>query len=310
MSRMHEKVTMAICTYNRASMLPALVDAIRKQECSITFDTLFINNNSTDNTEEILRNVAIAQGPDIRYVNEKQQGIVFARNRAIEECRDSEYLLFIDDDEIPRPGILQAAVDALQAGYDCVGGRVTVKLPDNKRPGWLKDNLLGFLAEVDYGDKEFQIKDASTPVWTANIAYRTALFDDGLKFSLRYNRQGKGVGGGSDLVMFNELLKRKVKMMYCPDMIVDHYVEPWRLKRSYFIKLHFTSGFKSGKWELEEFDKTLFGVPPFLFSQAAKHLLKTAVMYLSLRPNRLRQAMNSAHALGLIAGQYSRSKEK
>ena len=205
------------------------------------------------------------------------------------------------------PGFIQAAVSALRDdGAECVGGRVHVRFDPVPRPAWLEDNLLGFLAEVDYGASSKWVEDNTTPLWTCNVAYRTMLFKDGLRFDQRYNRKGKDIGGGEDVMMFQALLDRKTKMQYRPDMVVEHFVEPWRLKRSYFLKLHYVSGFKNGFYEFLRYPRELYGVPLFLFPQLARHAFTTLKMYATGQPGALRQAMNMTHAMGLIAGCFAR----
>jgi glycosyltransferase involved in cell wall biosynthesis len=307
------KLTIAICTYNRAERLPALVQALRAQECPIPFELLFVNNNSRDDTLQVLEKLAAEPGAALRFVTESRQGIVPARNRAIAEALDSEYFIFIDDDETPRPGFLLGALRCFDRHESaaCLGGRVKVDFSRGKRPVWLDEDLLGFLAETDYGDEGFWIRDESTPVWTANVAYRMSLFRDNpdLRFDHRYNREGQSVAGGEDVLMFRTLLKRGIPIRYCPDMVVDHAVEPWRLHRSYFLKLHCSSGFRTGRWELETYPKTFFGIPLFLFRQLLAQFGRTFAMMSRGRPGVLRQAMNVAHAVGMMAGCHARWRE-
>ena len=313
MMKSEHSVTVAICTYNRAVYLPELVRALRNQVCDVPFDILFINNNSSDNTLELLDKLSQQPGIPIRTVTETDQGIVHARNRAVEECIDCDFMLVMDDDEIPSPNWVDSAYNALKDGItDCVGGRVDVCFKDRARPNWLGDELLGFLAETNYGDTAFTIKDDSTPVWTANIAYNMRIFKDNpeLRFDSRYNREGDGVGGGEDVLMFNTILDRGHKVVYEPLMLVQHHVEAWRLKRRYFLKLHFTSGFKNALHELPDYDRAVFGVPFFMLTQLTRQFATTIFMAIFRQPKALRQAMNASYALGLIRGSYKRSHKK
>ena len=303
-------LTVAVCTYNRAERLPALIAALRDQECPIHYELLMVNNNSRDNTVEVLTGLAEQAGPPLRFVTEMKQGIVPARNRAVDEALGSDYVVFMDDDELPLPGMLAAAVDALEREEaECVGGRVRVKFEPYERPTWLGDELLCFLAEVDYGPDPFWITDASTPVWTANVAYRTALFRDGLRYDHRYNREGKGVGGGEDVMMFNALLQRGVRMRFRPDMAVEHFVEPWRLCRTNFLKLHYAEGVKKGLWDLPVSGNTLCGVPFYLFPQTLRKAVRVVAMVLTGRPRVLREAMTASHSCGMIVGTFKRWRE-
>ena len=52
----------------------------------------------------------------------------------------------------------------------------------------------------------------------------------------------EGVGGGENVIMFEGLLKRNLPIYFQPRMAVFHPVDAWKLKRRYFINLHFVSG--------------------------------------------------------------------
>lgn len=303
------KLTFAFCTYNRADRLETLVAAMRAQDCPVPFEILAVNNNSKDRTLAILEDLATRPGAPLHFVTEMAQGIVPARNRAIKEALESDILVFIDDDELPQDGLLNAAHDAIvNEGAQCAGGRVEVDFTPHGRPDWLSDDLLGFLAEVDYGEQSFWIQHTDTPVWTANVAYDMRLFRENpnLCFDSLYNRVGTAVGGGEDIAMFNQLLARGTPIRYRPDMQVKHYVEPWRLKRSYFLKLHYQAGLRKGLHELPVYTKTILGIPPFLVAQFFSHCLQTLVMGITHRNGLLRQAMNTTHAWGMLTGYLKR----
>jgi glycosyltransferase involved in cell wall biosynthesis len=302
-------LSIAVCTYNRANRLPHLIDVLRSKECPVQSEIIVIDNNSTDDTQQVIRKLTDAGDVPLRYVKETRQGIVHARNRAIEFSRESKFLAFIDDDELPGPNWIKAAVDALdREGAGCVGGEIRVKLTCEKRPPWLEDDLLGFLGEKKYATEPFWITDRSTPVWSGNIAYRTSVFADGLRFDSRYNRKGIGIGGGEDAIMFDSLLKRGVNIRYRPDMVVDHFVEEWKIKRRYFLKLHFIAGIKYGRYVTGEYERTVMGVPPFMFRQVLRQWGRVFLTLLARESGMLRQAMNGAHATGMIIGRFQRWK--
>jgi succinoglycan biosynthesis protein ExoM len=216
----------------------------------------------------------------------------------------------LDDDELPQAGLLIAAYDAIaNEGAQCAGGRVEVDLTPHGRPAWLEDDLLGFLSEVKHGDTPFWIKDESTPIWTSNIAYDMRLFrnDPGLRFDTRYNREGLDVGGGEDAIMFRTLMSRGAKMRYRPDMAVWHFVESWRLKRSYFLRLHYQAGLRKGRYELPVYPRTVLGVPPFLATQFIGHCMRMLAVGITHQSGLLRQAMNATHALGTVVGYSKRN---
>jgi glycosyltransferase involved in cell wall biosynthesis len=260
-----KQLTLAFCTYNRADRLDKLVAAIRRQESPVPFDILAVNNNSKDHTLQELERLSKLPGPTLRYVTESVQGIVAA---------------------------------------ECVGGRIEIDFSKYPRPHWLKDELLGFLGANDHGNQAFQIQDNTTPIWSGNIAYDMKVFRENseFRFDHRYDRKGSGIGGGEDAAMFKAWLGQSRRIFYSPGMCVLHDVEPWRLNRSYFIKLHYRSGLRTARNELPVYNRAFLGIPPFMFSQFFRHCLKTISMYLTFNPGALRQAMNASFALGMITG--------
>ncbi|MBT9518568.1 MAG: glycosyltransferase [Methyloversatilis discipulorum] len=304
-------ISFAFCTYNRADRLDALVAAMRAQQADVPFEILVVNNNSSDDTLAVLEKLAAQPGAPLRYVTESTQGIVPARNRALAEAMDSNILIFMDDDELPHPGLVAAAHHAIAVeGAQCAGGRVEVSFAPGQRPHWLEDDLLGFLAEVNHGPDAFWIKDDTTPVWTANVAYDMRIFRDDptLRFDKRFDRIGNVIGGGSDAIMFRALLERKLRLRYRPDMVVDHFVETWRLKRSYFMRLHYRGGLRFGEHRMPRAGRELLGVPPFLVRQLVSHTGQWLKMMLTGQRGTLRQGMNVAHTFGALRGYRRRGR--
>lgn len=304
-------ITFAFCTFNRAARLERLVAGMRAQEVSVPFRILAVNNNSRDDTEQVLARLAAREGAPLDWVNEPEQGIVPARNRAIRESLASDILVFIDDDEHPLPGLLAAVHDAIaREGADCVGGPIRIDYAPCARPSWLDDDIEGFLGALDHGDGSFWIENGSHPVWSGNVAYRVGLFRDDpeLRFDPRYNRVGEGVGGGEDAIMFRALVARGCRIRYRHDMAITHHVDAWKLTRGYFLRLHYRSGVRQGRFRAPDYQRLVFGMPPFLIGQAARQLAGAAGAALRGRPA-LRTAMTAANTLGIAIGYRRRESE-
>jgi glycosyltransferase involved in cell wall biosynthesis len=80
-------ISVGICTYNRSDDLTNALTGLTLIQLpeSLQWELLIIDNNSTDNTREIAGRYQ-SKLP-LRYVFESQQGLSYARNRAIRELR-------------------------------------------------------------------------------------------------------------------------------------------------------------------------------------------------------------------------------
>lgn len=307
------EITVGFCTYNRAESLPGLVRALRGLDCPHPFDILVVNNNSRDQTAGVLDELAGQAGAPLRWVLETEQGIVPARNRLIAESLDRDYLLMLDDDELPGPNWLASGFEALHSeGAQCVSGPIRVDLRAIPAPSWLNAGIRGFLGEVNYGDLAYWNLNPVQRFYTGNIGYRLSLFREHpqLRFDTRYNRAGEGIGGGSDSHMYARLLDMGVRLRYRPEMLIYHHVDQWKLRRGYFLRLHHREGVRSGRYSTADYAHSLLGVPPFVAIHALRHTAKAVWMTLRGEAEALRQGMNAAHAWGMVRGLSLRRRDR
>ncbi|MEL6813862.1 MAG: hormogonium polysaccharide biosynthesis glycosyltransferase HpsE [Cyanobacteria bacterium J06598_3] len=102
--------SVAIRTYNRAGRLPGLLAALRSQLNTdhFTWEVVIVNNNSTDNTAEVIARLAPTLPVPVRTFFEPTQGASFARARAIAEAKGT-FIGFLDDDNLPAPNWVSTA---------------------------------------------------------------------------------------------------------------------------------------------------------------------------------------------------------
>src|SRR5574344_558610 len=98
------KYTLFTPTYNRAHLLPALYQSMEMQVFK-DFEWLIIDDGSVDNTEEVVRELALKATFTIRYIKQENGGKHSAFNRAIEEA-SSEWFVCIDSDDPLTPDAL------------------------------------------------------------------------------------------------------------------------------------------------------------------------------------------------------------
>ena len=91
------KVSVIICTYNRSEILKEAIISLVKSSSNLEmYEIVVIDNNSKDNTFEVINDL-MKKYENIKYFKEEKQGLSCARNTGIRVC-SNEILVFIDDD--------------------------------------------------------------------------------------------------------------------------------------------------------------------------------------------------------------------
>ena len=90
-------VSVVIPTYNRINSLLRAIDSVLQQTYPI-YQIIVVDNNSTDNTYEILKN----KYSKIEILFECKQGVSFARNKGI-KFSESDWVALLDSDDAWKP---------------------------------------------------------------------------------------------------------------------------------------------------------------------------------------------------------------
>ena len=134
------RVAVCVATYRRPALLAQLLDGLS----ALTFTkvpvpditVVIVDNDSARSAEPVcLRN----RLPwNVRYAVEPRRGIAQARNRALREAADLEFIAFIDDDEAPAPSWLDELLAAqAQFAADVVCGLVIPSYAPGV-PAWIR----------------------------------------------------------------------------------------------------------------------------------------------------------------------------
>lgn len=110
-------ITVILCTYNRCESLAKALEsaaALRLPE-SVEWEVLVVDNNSTDQTREVVEAFCRRHTGRFRYLFERQQGKSYALNAGIREA-GGNVLAFTDEDVTVEPPWLKNLTAALHDG--------------------------------------------------------------------------------------------------------------------------------------------------------------------------------------------------
>ena len=235
-------INIVICTYNNAKLLDRTLSTIAKQQVdpSIEWSVLVVDNNSTDETSAVVRRIAFNSSiPGLRVVHEPQQGLSYARRRAVRESL-SQLIAFVDDDCLLSPDWVQQAVSFCQSHpkAGAVGGKVQLlwEVP----PDEALLQFGGYLAQQDRGDLPLQMP-SSGPTYLVGaglVLRRTPLLASGWveKMALT-GRLGLTLTAGDDSEMVLRIRNAGYEIWYNPAMQLNHYIPQRRISVDYLCRL-------------------------------------------------------------------------
>jgi succinoglycan biosynthesis protein ExoM len=173
-----------------------------------------------------------------RYVVEPHPGIAAARNRALDEA-GTDLLVFIDDDELPEPGWLDALLDArARFAADGVAGSVVTRFDDEIDPWILAGGFLdrSFRDHIPTGG---ELSGAATNNLLLDLRTVRRL---GVRFDESF-----GVTGGEDTMFTSLFVRRGAKLVWCPESVVVDLLSPDRHNRRWMLRRSFGFGMNEAR---------------------------------------------------------------
>ncbi|HXC69709.1 MAG TPA: glycosyltransferase family 2 protein [Pyrinomonadaceae bacterium] len=271
------EVSVVIPTYNRSALLRSTVDSVLNQDTQTTFEVVVIDNNSSDDTKDVVASLIETYPGKVRYVVERKQGNAHARNRGIEEAKGA-IVAFVDDDVTVDKNWLTSLKTILDARSDLsfVGGKVLPQW-NGPPPSWLTPDHWAPLALLDYGNDEFAISGNSPRgLLTANIAFRRNVFEETGMFLPDLQRVKNMIGSMEDHEFLLRVCRSGKQGIYTPRMIATTHIDTERLTKAYHRRWHtghghFYAVLADPDWERSKF--RLAGVPAHLFKETATNAL-------------------------------------
>ncbi|PPF85682.1 glycosyl transferase family 2 [Subtercola sp. Z020] len=232
-------LAIAVLTFRRPDdlrvVLPLLVEQLLAVGSRVKGTVLVVDNDPAGSgrstVDAVTSGMPAGQQHLVDYVHEPTPGIAAARNRALDESRDSDLLVFIDDDERPTPEWLSSLLEVQSAtGCAAVAGPVTSEY--EIEPGrWITAGR--FFERRRLADR--------TPITVA--ATNNLLLDMGLvtELDLRFDTT-LGVIGGEDTLFTRQIVDGGGTMFWAAGAGVVDVVPRARITKKWVVLRAFSSG--------------------------------------------------------------------
>jgi glycosyltransferase involved in cell wall biosynthesis len=230
------RISVIVCTFNRCATLAKALESLVAStlEKSVDWEVLVVDNNSSDQTRQVVEDFRRQDPSRFRYLFEPQPGKSHALNAGIRHAK-GEILAFMDDDVTVELNWLHNLTAALQNDeWAGAGGRI---LPEWRcsPPRWLPREgryALAPLVAFDLGSEPGQLKE---PPFGTNMAFRREMFE---KFGGFRTDLGPRPGSeirNEDTEFGGRLLSAGERLRYEPSAVVYHPVPENRIQKKYFL---------------------------------------------------------------------------
>lgn len=232
--------TIAICTYNGAQRIPAVLDRLQQQLNTqiLRWEVFVVDNNSSDSTAAVVQEYQQKWSSDIplRYFFEGRQGAAYARQLAMETAK-SELVGFLDDDNLPADNWVATAYQFGQqhphvgAYGSQIYGQFEGTLPDDFH------RIQSFFALTQRGDEAhvYQPRQRVLPPSAGLVVRRQAWLSNVPNQLILTGRHDEQMLTGEDLEAIAHIRRGNWEIWHNPDMKVWHQIPARRLQRSYLL---------------------------------------------------------------------------
>ncbi|MGH9374519.1 MAG: glycosyltransferase, partial [Vicinamibacterales bacterium] len=274
-----------IATHNRAAELRETLASLASLRPDGPWEVVVVDNNSSDNTRDVIAGAAAGFPSPLRYVFEKEQGRSPALNAGI-KAADGDIIATTDDDvRVPQDWLNRAADGLRQHECGYVGGRV-LPIWRAPRPAWLPNHggkHWAVIALLDYGPEPLEF-GARVPLGV-NMAFRRGAFDRTGMFDPGTGRRAGTLLGQEVREWCIRARKAGVRGVYIPELTLEHIIPADRLSKRYFRRWFYWRGisrallYQRSGLDMEAPEQTgldfstvphVLGVPRYLYRKALR----------------------------------------
>lgn len=274
--------SIVICTFNPEEKiflrtLNAIESFIIPEELKI--ECVIVDNNSTVPVNKLpYVQSFLKRVPWAKVIQEKKQGLTFARLTGA-KATNSSFIIFIDDDNEPARNYIEAAKRNLE-NYQCIAalgpGKIHVEFIGSVS-GWFDKNFRACFQERDCKHIEYgRIMSKWMnfyPFGTGLIVRRDVIeqycqaIEDGRLASL--DRRGSSLSSAGDIQIVWEAIKMGYAAGIAPNLQVNHLISKTKTNLGYIKRLTFGTASSYYPALIESFPEELDNVCPSTVSNQA-----------------------------------------
>jgi glycosyltransferase involved in cell wall biosynthesis len=235
-------ISVVVCTHNGVERIARVLEALALCEVSFPAEILVVDNNSTDGTaiatEEAWGKVGNAR-LKLRIVQEKRQGLAFARRTGVLQAR-YEVIVFCDDDNYLQPDYLEVALNVMQSPVVGAAGGQCEPVVDTVMPSFLYSHGYGYALGIQAFESG-PVTHSRGFLWGAGLIVRRAAV---LKlyecpaFPVLAGRTGGSITSGDDSELCAGLVLLGYELIYDHRLRLKHHISPKRLTLEYMRSLY------------------------------------------------------------------------
>ena len=251
-------LSVCICSFKRPELLKRLLLELNNQETEglFSYSIVVADNDRLESAKQVVSAFARASSIPVIYCVEPEQNIAMARNKALENA-NGDFIVFIDDDEIPTTDWLRNLFKTLN-NYQAAGvlGPVKPRFEHNP-PSWVIKGKFFERPEYVTGHKLDW-----TETRTGNVLFRRSILNGvNSVFNPEFGT------GSEDVDFFRRMTEKGCIFVWCNEAIVFETVPPSRCRSSYFLRRALLRGStfpKRRTGRVHNFLKSVIAVPSYL----------------------------------------------
>lgn len=233
---MSVRVAVCVATFRRAELLAGLLASLGRLEPRrhpAEVRVVVVDNDAAASARAAVEAARAASALEVEYVVEPERNISLARNRGVARALawGAEWVAFVDDDEVVRPGWLDELLEVqARSGADAVAGAVVPRFT-GPVPAWAERS--GVFSRLHRRSGE---PVAFVATHNALVAARL-LHREGGPFDPDF-----GLSGGGDSLFFLRCAREGARMVGAAAAVAEESIPPGRVRTGWVLRRAFRTG--------------------------------------------------------------------